>query len=353
MPRTSSGGAGIKQIQVAVIGYGYWGPNLARNFSDAHGGSLVAICDEREDKRDLARSRHPTARIVATADEVLGDPDVDAVAIATPISTHADLAIRAFRAGKHVLVEKPLAGTLREATAIVEAAAAAARTLMVDHTFVYMGAVRKVREIIEGGALGELYYMDSVRVNLGIFRHDASVIWDLAVHDLSIMASWIGQTPVAVACHGVSHVPGLPEDVAYMTLRYPGSLIAHVNVNWLSPVKVRRAIISGAARTIIFDDLDPDEKIKLYDRGVTRQEELVGEDLIPLAYRRTGDIWVPQFDQTEALKVMADHFVACCATGAPPLTGGPEGLQIVRVLAAAERSMAEDGRTVPLDGVDA
>lgn len=341
--------AGINEIRVAVIGYGYWGPNLARNFADIDGASLVAICDAREEKRDLARSRHPDARIVADFDAVLDDPDIDAVAIATPISTHADLAIRALDRGKHVLVEKPLAGTVAEANRIVAAAHAADRTLMVDHTFVYMGAIRKVKELIDAGELGELYYVDSVRVNLGLFQHDASVIWDLAVHDLSIMLYWIGASPVAVSCVGVSHVPGLPVDVAYLTVHYLNSLIGHINVNWLSPVKLRRTMIAGSDKTVVFDDLAADEKIKLYTRGVTRQDDLVGENLIPLAYRRTGDIWIPQFDQTEALRVMTEHFIECCATGRAPLTGGVEALRIVQVLDAAERSMRNDGARTPLE----
>jgi predicted dehydrogenase len=334
---------------VAVIGYGYWGPNLARNFTEVSGGALVAICDERPEKRELAGSRHPGVRVVAYVDDLLQDHDVDAVVIATPISTHADLALRALRAGKHVLVEKPLAGTVEQGRAVVEEARACNRTLMVDHTFVYMGAVRKVKEIIDAGRLGDLYYVDSVRVNLGLFQHDASVVWDLAVHDLSIMSYWVGQPPIAISCVGVSHVPGLPEDVAYLTIYYPGSLIGHVNVNWLSPVKVRRTIIAGSDHTIVFDDLSPDEKIKLYSRGVTREEELVGDNLIPLVYRRTGDIWIPQFDQTEALRVMAEHFVESCRTGMPPLTGGREGLEIVRMLEAAEQSMKSGGAKISID----
>ena len=332
-----------------MVGYGYWGPNLARNFIEVDGSSLIAICDERAEKRDIASVRHPGVKVVADVEDIFRDDKIDAVAIATPISTHADLAIRALKAGKHVLVEKPLAGTVDEAKRIVEAAETAGRTLMVDHTFVYMGAVRKVKEIIEAGDLGDLYYVDSVRVNLGLFQHDASVVWDLAVHDLSIMSSWVAAPPIAVSCVAVSHVAGLPDDVAYLTIYYPGSLIGHIHVNWLSPVKVRRTIIAGSEKTIVFDDLALDEKIKLYSRGVTRKEELVGDNLIPLAYRRTGDIWIPQFDQTEALRVMAGHFIHCCRSGERPLTGGPEGLQIVRMLEAAERSVSQGGSRVALE----
>ncbi len=333
---------------MAVVGYGYWGPNLARNFAAVNGCSLAAICDPLVENRALASSHHPGIRVVADVADLIGDPAIDAIVLATPIATHADLAVRALEAGKHVLVEKPLAATVDDAKRMVDAAAAAKRTLMVDHTFVYMGAVRKVRELITSGELGELYFVDSVRVNLGLFRRDASVIWDLAVHDLSIMNLWVDAAPIAVSCVGMSHVAGLPDDLAYLTIYYPGSLIGHIHVNWLSPIKIRRMLIAGSEKTVVFDDLSPDEKIKLYSRGVTRKEELVGDNLIPLAYRRTGDIWSPQVNQTEALRVMAEHFVECCRTGARPLTGGPEGLQIVRILDAAEQSIRHGGIRVPL-----
>jgi predicted dehydrogenase len=336
---------------VAVVGYGYWGPNLARNFMDVDGSSLIAICDERAEKREVARSRHPGVQVVADVEDIIRDEKIQAVAIATPISTHADIAVRALRAGKHVLVEKPLAGTVDQAIRIVAEAQAAGRTLMVDHTFVYMGAVRKVKELIDAGDLGDLYYVDSVRVNLGLFQRDASVIWDLAVHDLSIMAYWVPASPIAISCVGVSHVSGLPYDIAYLTVYYPGSLIGHIHVNWLSPIKVRRTLVAGSHKTILFDDLASDEKIKVYSRGVTRKEEVIGDNLIPLAYRRTGDIWIPQVNQTEALRVMADHFIRCCLTGERPLTGGREGLQIVRMLEAAERSVRQAGTKVSLDEV--
>ena len=333
---------------MAVIGYGYWGPNLARNLAETPGARLVAIGDARPEQRELAGRHHPTARIVADIDAVLTADDVDAVVLATPLVTHADLAVRAFAAGKHVLVEKPLAGTVEDATRIVDAARAAGRILMVDHTFVYLGAVQTIRDLIESGELGDLYYIDSVRVNLGLFRRDASVIWDLAVHDLSMMAAWVRAEPVAVSCIGVSHVEGLPEDMAYLTVHYPGSLIGHAHVNWLSPIKIRRMLIAGSDKTVVFDDLSTDEKIRLYSRGITRREELVDANLVPLAYRRLGDIWIPQVGQTEALRVMIGHFIDCCRSGEAPLTGGPEGLQIVRILEAAERSIRLGGARVEL-----
>ncbi len=342
----------MNPVRVGVVGYGYWGPNLARNFADVEGGTLAAVCDERPDKQALARSRHPGTWVVGSFDELLSSPDIDAVVLATPVSTHAPLALRALRAGKHVLVEKPLAGNAADAAAVVREAEQAGLTLMTDHTFVYMGATRKVKQIIEQGELGDLYYFDSVRVSLGLFQHDVSVIWDLASHDLSIAQFWIPQQPEAISCVGVAHVEGLPEDVAYLTLYYPDNLIAHVHVNWLSPVKVRRTILAGSSKTIVFDDLHPDEKVRLYTRGVTREEAPVGSNLIPLAYRRTGDIWIPQLDQTEALSVMAAHFVASVANGTEPITGGRPSLRIVRMLEAAERSLKSRGAVIELDDLD-
>lgn len=333
---------------MAVVGYGYWGPNLARNFAGIKGATLAAVCDQRPDRRELARLRHPSVKVVSEFSDVLDDGEIDAVVLATPTSTHAPLALRALRAGKHVLVEKPLASTAADAQAVVLEAERQNRTLMADHTFVYMGAIQKVREIIEAGDLGDLYYLDSVRVNLGLYQHDVSVVWDLAVHDLSIIQYWIRQVPLAVSCVGVGHMPGLPEDVAYLTLYFRDNLIAHVHVNWLSPVKIRRMIVAGSAKTIVFDDLAADEKIKLYSRGVTRQEDMVSSNLVPLAYRRTGDIWIPQFEQTEALEVMAQHFVHCCSTGETPRTGGRQALQIVQILEAAATSMRNRGQEVEL-----
>jgi predicted dehydrogenase len=335
-------------IRVAVVGYGYWGPNLARNFAGLKDATLEAVCDERPDRRELARSRHPSVKVVSEFNDVLEDGEVDAVVLATSPSTHAPLAIRALKAGKHVLVEKPLASSAADARAIILEAERQNRTLMVDHTFVYMGAIRRVREMIGEGGLGDLYYLDSVRVNLGLYQADVSVVWDLAIHDLSIIQYWIQQVPHAVSCVGVGHMPGLPEDVAYLTLYFENNLIAHVHVNWLSPVKIRRMMVAGSSKTIVFDDMEADEKIKLYSRGVTRHEDMVGSNLVPLVYRRTGDIWIPQFEQTEALQVMAQHFVHCCSTGEPPRTGGRQALQIVQILEAAETSMRNRGQVVDL-----
>ncbi len=332
--------------RIAVVGFGYWGPNLCRNFNETPGAVLAAICDLSPKNREVAQSRYPHARVTDSFDSLLEDPTIDAIVIATPVSTHAPLALKALAAGKHVLVEKPLAGSVKEAQDVVEAAEKSGKVLLVDHTFCYMGAVQKVKELIDTGVLGELYYLDSVRVNLGLIQHDVSVIWDLAVHDLSIFGFWVPQDPLRVSCTGCGHIEGLPEDVAYMTLFYPNNLIAHIHVNWLSPVKLRTTLVGGSQKMVVFDDLDPVEKIKVYDRGVVKREEMTGPNQIPLAYRRTGDIWMPQFDMTEALKAEAAHFVRCIEQGEQPLTGGRAALRIVRILEAAERSMKAQGASV-------
>jgi predicted dehydrogenase len=335
-------------IRVAIVGFGYWGPNLTRNFNELDGVEVAAICDTRPEALKTARARYPGALCTLTFDDIIADPAIDAVVIATPVHTHAPLAIDALRSGKHVLVTKPLASSVADAERIVEEAQRQKRVLLVDHTFVYMGAVRKVRDIIASGELGELYYFDSVRVNLGLYQHDVSVVWDLAVHDLSIIASWIPQQPKSLSCIGGKHLPGHPEDVAYLTLLYDDNLIAHMHVNWLSPVKVRRTLVGGSKKMILFDDLDPVEKIRVYDRGVTRRSDLVGSGLIPVAYRRTGDVWMPQFDLTEALRVEAAHFVECIEGRAEPQTDGVAGARVVRLLEAAEESMRRCGQLMPL-----
>jgi predicted dehydrogenase len=336
-------------IGIGLVGYGYWGPNLARNFAETKGANIVAICDTREELLSQAKRRHPAAIHTPDFNQMIASDDVDAVVIATPTSSHADLAIRAMRRGKHVLVAKPLAATSVDARSIEMVARETKRVLMVDHTFVYTGAVQKVKELVAQGELGDLFYFDSVRVNLGLFQHDVSVLWDLAVHDLSIIDAWLGRRPRAVSCIAVAHVEGHPQDVAYLTLLYEGNFVAHVHVNWLSPVKVRRTLLGGAKKMVLFDDLDPVEKIKVYDRGITRRADLVGSSQVPLGYRRTGDVWSPQLDMTEALSAEASHFLRCIRGAERPLTNGESAVQIIEILEAAEQSMQELGRAIPLN----
>ncbi len=334
-------------IGIGVIGYGYWGPNLVRNFAECQDASVKAVCDVRPAQLAKVERRYPGVRVTTSPADVCNDPSVDAVVIATPVEYHFELALAALRAGKHVLVEKPITSTSEQARRLIEEAASRRLVLMVDHTFVYTGAVRKMRELTETGELGDIYYYDSVRINLGLFQHDVNVLWDLAVHDLAIMDYVLPQRPVAVSATGLAHVKGKPENIGYMTMFFEGSLIAHVHVNWLSPVKVRRTLLGGSRRMVMFDDLEASEKIKVYDRGISLNPSQENVYQMLIGYR-AGDMWAPQLAVTEALSVEAAHFVACIRDGAAPASGGEAGLRVVRLLEAATESMANQGRLVTL-----
>lgn len=330
---------------VAVIGYGYWGPNLARNFSEAPACDLRAVCDKRPERLALARRRHPTTKATAELSEILGDPTIEAVAIATPVATHFATAREALRAGKHVLVEKPLASSSVEAEELIAEAERTGRILMVDHTFLYTGAVRKIKELISSGHLGRVHYYDSIRINLGLFQHDVNVLWDLAVHDLSIADHLIGEEVVGVSALGASHVREGLENVAYLTLLYSGNVLAHLHVNWLAPVKIRRTLISGSRRMVVYDDVEPSEKVKVYDSGVdvVRDESSLHKMLVSY---RVGDMNAPRLDTTEALQTEVNHFLDCVRSGEKPLTDGEAGRRIVALLEAASESMRNRGRLV-------
>jgi predicted dehydrogenase len=338
-------------IKIAVIGYGYWGPNLARNICEVPGAELVGVCDLRPKCLAVARGRYPGIATVTDYRELLADGDVDAIAIATPVSTHFELAMRCLSAGKHVLVEKPLAATSESAMRLLEEADRRNRVLMVDHTFVYTGAVRKIRELVGDNELGDIYYYDSVRVNLGLFQHDVNVVWDLGIHDLSIMDFVLQCQPRAVSATGMSHISGEPENTAYMTLFFDGNLIAHVHVSWLAPVKVRRTLVGGSRKMIVYDDLEPSEKVKVYDTGVTLNNVSDNAVYNMLISYRTGDMWAPHLDMTEALRSEVLHFVGCIEKGLCPLTDGLSGLQMIRILEAATESMLQFGRPVELETV--
>lgn len=337
-------------IGIAVIGYGYWGPNLVRNIAEIPDARLIYVCDLRKDRLAPVEARYPTVAVTEDIDEVLRDPRVDAVAIATPVSTHFKIAMKALMAGRHVFVEKPMAATSEEARRLVDEANRRGLKLAVDHTFVHTGAVRKMREIVEDG-LGDMYYYDSVRVNLGLFQHDVSVVWDLAVHDLSIMDYVLREKPIAVSATGMSHVIGEPENIAYLNLFFESKLIAHVHVNWLAPVKVRRTLIGGSSKMIVYDDLEPSEKIKVYDKGITLNDTLQGNGDVyqMLVGYRTGDMYAPQLDMTEALGRELRQFVSCIEGDGQPATDGLAGLRVVRILEAATQSLAQRGRVVELE----
>jgi predicted dehydrogenase len=337
-------------ITVGVIGYGYWGPNLVRNFSEAPGARVGFVTDLRSTRLAQVSARYPAAKVSTDYRDLIKDPAVDAVAIATPVSSHFDLAMEALRAGKHVIVEKPMTSTSEQSLVLIEEADKRGLVLMVDHTFVYTSAVMKMRELTQSGDLGEIYYYDSVRINLGLFQHDVNVLWDLAVHDVSIMDYVLSQVPVAVSATGLAHVPGQPENIAYMTMFFDGRLIAHVHVNWLAPVKVRRTVLGGSRRMILFDDLEVSEKIKVYDRGISVNPSQENVYQMLIGYR-TGDMWAPQIGITEALQTAARHFVDCIENRKPPTTDGQAGLRVVRLLEAATLSLSRQGALVSLDSL--
>jgi predicted dehydrogenase len=334
-------------IGVGIIGYGYWGPNLVRNFADLRSCRVEAIADREPARLADAARRYPGVVVTPDASELIRNPRVDAVAIATPVSTHFGFAKEALAAGKHVLVEKPLAATSGEAQELIDLAAARRLVLIVDHTFVYTGAVRRIRDLVANGEVGDVYYYDSVRINLGLFQSDVDVLWDLAVHDLSIMDFVLERLPVAVSATGLAHVPGKPVNIAYLSMFFDSPLIAHVHVNWLAPVKVRQTLIGGSRRMIVYDDLEPSDKLKVYDRGISIDQRPESVYAMKVGYR-SGDMWAPQVPLTEALQTETRHFVECIEHGEAPITSGEAGLRIVRILEAATASMRDQGRLVPV-----
>jgi len=345
--RRSIAADGSSTLGVGVIGYGYWGPNLVRNFAETADTRVVAVSDLRSERLEQVNARFPAVTTSTDHRDLLRHPEVDVIVVATPVGSHFELARQALKAGKHVLVEKPLASTVEECERLVELAQRNNLTLMVDHTFVYTGAVQRIKQLVDGGQLGRLYYWDSVRVNLGLFQPDVSVLADLAVHDLAIMDYVIDARPVAVAATGVAHVPGRLVNTAYVTCFFEGDLLAHFHVNWLAPVKVRRTLIGGDQRMIVYDDIEPSEKIKVYDSGITLDVGDRGRYEMMVGYR-AGDVWAPRLSLTEALSVEVQHFVDCVRERRQPLTDGYAGLRTVSILEAAARSLAERGRPVEL-----
>ena len=332
-------------IRIGVIGYGYWGPNIVRNLHGLDSTRVELIVDQSPSALARARKTYPNVATASDAAEVLCSPKVDAVAIVTPVWTHYELAKRALENGKHVFIEKPFTSNSSQAEELIELAARKKLTVMVDHTFLFTGAVRKIRELAHSGALGDLYYYDSLRVNLGLFQHDVSVIWDLAPHDLSIMDHVIEARPEAVVATGERHLNGV-EDVAFLTLYFPRNMIAHVNVNWLSPVKIRTTLIGGQKKMVVWNDLVSDEKVRVYDKGVQITSGEGIRDLL-VSYR-SGDMWAPQLEQLEALRVELDYFTDCVTNSKIPFNDGHAGLRVVRMLEAAETSIRNKGELVRL-----
>lgn len=332
-------------VRFGVIGYGYWGPNIVRNLGSLLGACVSGVCDKNGHALRRASQTYPSLNLSSDSAELISSPLIDAIAVITPVWTHYELAKAALENGKHVFVEKPFTSTVAQAEELIELAEKRNLKIMVDHTFLFTGAVRKIRQLIDNGTLGNLYYYDSTRVNLGLFQHDVNVIWDLAPHDLSIMDFLIKTRPEAVSATGQKHLNG-HEDVAFITVYFPERLIAHINVNWLSPVKVRTTLIGGEKKMLVWNDLDTDEKLKVYDKGVDIcSKEDVYELLISY---RSGDMWAPQVEQVEALKIELQSFLECVTDNKPVVNDGRAGLQVVRMLEAASSSVAKKGGLVYL-----
>jgi len=330
-------------LRVGVIGYGYWGPNIVRNFQGHEKADVVAVCDKNSQSLARVRRAHPEVPVTSDQMEVLTSTQVDVVAVVTPVWTHFELAKLALENGKHVFVEKPFTSTTAQAEQLIELAERKNLKIMVDHTFLFTGAVKRIKQFVDDGTLGSLYYYDSTRVNLGLFQHDCNVIWDLAPHDLSIMDHLIMSKPEAIVATGANHLNG-HADVAFLTIYYPNNLIAHINGNWLSPVKVRTTLIGGEKKMLVWNDLEADEKIRLYDRGVQMMSgEAVYQQLVSY---RTGDMWSPNIEQIEALKVEASYFIDCIRNNKRPFNDGEAGLRIVRMLEAADESLKLRGKVV-------
>lgn len=333
-------------MKIGVVGLGYWGPNLVRNFSSTDNVESVIACDLDERRLRSIGKKFPSVVLESDVKRAFADESIEAVAIATPVSTHFPLAKEALESGKHVLLEKPLAATAKEAEYLVNLAESKSLVLMVDHTFIYTGAVRKMHQLIDDGEIGRISYFDSVRVNLGLFQHDVNVIWDLATHDISIMHYLVHEKPVSVAASGSAHYNG-HEDIAYVVVNFNDGLMAHFHVNWIAPVKVRQIMIGGTKKMIMYDDVEPSEKVKIFDKGVTAStKEGIYKTLIQY---RTGDMYAPHLDGAEALSLLCSNFVQSALGQAIPVTDGNAGLEVVRILEAADRSLKNHGSLVTLD----
>jgi predicted dehydrogenase len=332
-------------MKFGVIGYGYWGPNIVRNLATLEGSQLLAIAEISPTARMRAEKGYPGIKVTSDASEVILSAGIDAVAIVTPVWTHYELAKAALENGKHIFVEKPFTSNSAQGEELVNLALRKNLTIMVDHTFLFTPAVKRISQLVDDGTLGKLYYYDSTRVNLGVFQHDINVLWDLAPHDLSIMNYLIKTTPEAVVATGQTHLNG-HEDVAYMTLYFPDNVIAHINVNWLSPVKVRTTLIGGEKRMVVWNDLEADEKVKVYDRGVDVTNRQGVYEL--LVNYRSGDMWAPHLEQVEALRHELSYFVECISNGQKPLNDGCAGLRVVKMLEAATQSLCNRGSLVYL-----
>lgn len=339
----------MQTVRIAVIGCGYWGQNLVRNFWESDNVELTTVCDANAAALQRIRRRFPTIEPSHNYQDVLSNPNIDAVVLATPVSTHFEFARRALLAGKHVLVEKPLTTSATEALALIELAEKCGKTLMVDHTFLYTSAVRQIKRLVDNNEIGDLLYFDSVRINLGLVQSDINVLWDLAPHDFSIMDHICDREPVSVSATGVNHLGCPYENIAYVTVRFNShsNLLAHFHVNWLAPVKIRQTLIGGSKKMIVYDDMEPTEKVKIYDRGITVNADPEQRTRLLTGYRN-GDVLAPNLDTSEALRLMAKEFANSILESRPPLTDGRAGYRVVRLLEAAQQSLKSNGREIEL-----
>ncbi len=333
-------------MKIGIVGLGYWGPNLVRNFLAHKNVDNVVCYDVQQYKLEKIRNKFPGVEIVSSFDVLLKRSDVEAIAIATPVSTHYPLGMKVLEAGKHLLLEKPMASTAREAEELAFVAEKNNLIIIVDHTFIYNGAVKKIKELLINGIIGDVLYFDSTRVNLGLFQHDTNVIWDLAPHDISILCYLLQRVPTSINAIGAQHFNGY-HDMAYITAQYDKSLIAHFHVNWLSPVKIRRIIIGGSKHMVLYDDMQTSEKIRVYDKGVEiNNEESLHEALVQY---RIGDMYAPRIDEKEALSVMVDDFITSILQKKKPLSDAKFGVNVVRILEAADLSVKKNGQLILLE----
>lgn len=333
-------------INFGIIGYGYWGPNLVRNFSVNADSKVVMVADGRPERLNLVKKNYPSIETCASGDELIANSKVDAVVIATPVFTHFPLAKKALMAGKHVLLEKPMTSSVEEAKELIEIAKSKDLILMVDHTFLYTGAVQKMKELIDTDVIGAVKYFDSSRINLGLFQPDVNVLWDLAPHDISILTYLIGHEPYSINATGISHTHNQIENIAYMTVNYESDFIAHFNCSWTSPVKVRQTLIGGDKKMIVFNDLEPSEKIRIYDTGFDHKTEEDKKNI--MVDYRTGDVYIPKIAIREALLGVAEDFFNSIKTKKQPLADAELGMKVVKILEASQQSIKNNGKEVKL-----
>lgn len=335
-----------EMLNIAVAGFGYWGPNIVRNFYSAEKANVVFVCDRESKALKRVERSYPGIKTTTDYDDIVSSSEVDAIAIVTPVRTHYELARKALKNGKHVFVEKPFTSTVAQAEELLELADRKNLIIMVDHTFLFTGAVKKIKEFIDDNILGELYYYDSMRVNLGLFQHDVNVIWDLAPHDLSIMDYIVGEKAEAITATGKKHFCNGHEDIAFITVFFANNLIGHFNVNWISPVKIRTTLIGGEKRMLVWNDLEADEKVKIYDKGVNIENREGVYDLL-IKYR-SGDMWAPRVEQSEALKAEIEYFIDCVLNDQVPFNDGRAGLRVVKILEASNESLKNNGKMIKL-----